>query len=270
MEINELKVSKKWWRSSGGFFNDVYLEGDNSFEGFLRSPLDLECRTNNEVDGIVKLCELHPGDAILDMPSGYGRHSIGLARRGFKVAGVDINDQFLRTASSVAKGLHLPNVKFQKKDMRYIDFRNQFDAAINMFYSFGFFETENDNFKCIKNFFKALKPDGKFLMHTHITLPKILNGGYKKHEVRTCKTGNKLELFRDYDPETKREYGQWFILNQNGSKKASAPYFMRIYSKEEFSEMCRKAGFRKVEVFGNWNGEKYINRSELMIVVASK
>lgn len=269
-EINNSEISKKWWEGSGGFFNDVYLEGDNSYDGFLKSPQDLETRTKLEVEGIMKLCKLKPKGTVMDLPSGYGRHSISLARKGFNVTGVDINDKFLKTASSVAKGLGLSNVKFIKKDMRHIEFKNLFDAAINMFYSFGFFESEDDNFKAIKNFHKALKPKGNFLLHTHITLPKILKNDYKKHEIRTLKTGNKLELIRDYDPVTKRENGQWYILNKDGTKKISSIYSMRIYDTSEFEDMCKKAGFRKVEFYSNWNGTPYHDSSQLLIMVATK
>lgn len=268
--INEPTVSKRWWSRTGGFFGDVYLEGDNSFEGFLKSPMDLETRTKAEVEGVRKLCELRSGDKILDCPSGYGRHSIALNRMGFDVTGVDVNDKYIKTANSVSKGLNLTNMRFQEKDMRHVNFKNGFAAVINMFYSFGFFDSEEDNFKAIKNFYKALKPGGKFLMHTHITLPKILNGDYRKHEIRTLKTGNKLELFRGYNPETKREYGQWSVLYLDGTKKTSPPYSMRIYSKEEFIKICKKVGFKKVDVFGNWNEAKYTDKSPLMIVVATK
>lgn len=270
MKISDLKVSKRWWRGTGGFFGDVYSEGDNSFEGFLKSPMDLETRTKIEVEGVKRLCKLNDGDKILDCPSGYGRHSIALNRMGFDVTGLDINDKYIKIANSVAKGLNLANMRFQKKDMSHINFKNDFHAVINMFYSFGFFDSEEDNFKSLKNFYKALKPGGKFLMHTHITLPKILNGDYRKHEIRTLKTGNKLELFRDYNPETKREYGQWSVLYLDGTKKASPPYSMRVYSKEEFIKICKKVGFKKVDVFGNWNEAKYTDKSPLMIVVATK
>lgn len=269
-EIDNLNISKKWWKASEGFFNDIYLEGDNSFEGFLKSPQDLETRTKAELEGIIKLCKLKSGGKVMDLPCGYGRHTISLARKGYSVTGVDINDKFLKTASSVAKGLGLTNVKFIKKDMRHMEFKNLFNAAINMFYSFGFFESEDDNLLSLKNFYRALKPGGKFLLHTHITLPKIINGDYLKHELRILKTGNKLELFRDYNPVTKREVGQWYILNQDGSKKISSPYSMRIYDTNEFDNMCKKAGFKKIDFYGDWNGTKYNDKSQLLIMVATK
>ncbi len=261
---------EEWWGSEGGFFGKIYLEGDNSLEGFLHNPKDLEARIENEINGVIRLCTLQEGSAILDCPSGYGRHSLALARRGFQVVGMDINNFFLKIANEQRKKLALANCRFEKKDMRTLNFSDEFDAVINMFYSFGFFASEEENFKVLTNFHKALKPGGRFLMHTHITLPKIMNGDYKRHEIRTLKSGNKLELFRNYNPDTKRENGQWFIIYPDGRKEASTPYSMRIYSTKEFIELCRSAGFTKVDAYGDWDGVRYKDVSPLLISIAKK
>lgn len=266
----EYKIKKDWWQSQGGYFNDIYLEGDNSLEGFLNSPLDLDTRTKIEIEGIQRLCALKPGDKILDCPSGYGRHSLALASAGYDVVGADINDQFLAVADKGLQASRLHNIRFIKKNMRDLDFSSEFDAAINMFYSFGFFEDEKDNIKSLENFCRALKPSGKFLMHTHVTVPRFMKGLIKTHEIRNLKSSDKLELFRQYNEATKREEGQWFLLKGTGEKQASEPYSMRIYTDKEFASMCHNVGFKNVDIFGDWNGTKYKDESDLMIVVAIK
>ncbi|MDZ7798142.1 MAG: class I SAM-dependent methyltransferase [Patescibacteria group bacterium] len=266
----EYKIKKDWWKSQGGYFNNIYLEGDNSSEGFLNSPLDLDNRTKKESEGVQRLCCLNKGDKILDCPSGYGRHSLTLAAMGFDVVGADINEQFLAVANKGLQKAKLPNIRFIKKDMRELDFKNEFNAVINMFYSFGFFEDETDNVKALKNFYAVLKPGGKFLMHTHVTVPKFMKGLIKTHEIRTLKTEKKLELFRQYNKAIKREEGQWFLLDGKIKKEASAPYSMRIYTDKEFQTLCKNVGFTKVKIYGDWDGTEYKDKSELMIVVATK
>jgi ubiquinone/menaquinone biosynthesis C-methylase UbiE len=270
MNIKKIRIEPTWWTSNGGFFGESYLEADDSFEGFMNTPKVMGQRIQDEVDGVIKLCKLKKKDFVLDAPCGYGRHSIGLVRKGLNVIGVDINKYFLDYARKRAKDLKLKNCKFYKRDLRKIKFHNQFNAVINMFYSFGFFDKEEDDFLVIKNFYESLKNGGKFLMHTFITLPKIRSGNYKKHDIRNLTSGNKLELFRDYNFETKREYGEWYILRNNGRKVILTPYSMRIYTDLEFIGLCIKAGFNKVEVYGDWKGIKYKDDSELMIVVATK
>lgn len=263
-------IPETWWESEGGFFGQLYLEADDSLEGFLHHPQDMAGRVQTEVAGIIKLCGLERGDAVLDCPCGYGRHSVALAEKGFQVTGVDINDFFLKIAREQVQKLGIANCRFLKEDMRSIDFTNTFNAVVNMFYSFGFFAREEDDNRVAHNFYRALKPGGTFLMHTHITLPKIMSGDYKRHEIRTLQSGNKLELFRDYDPNTKRENGQWFIIYPNGTRKSSESYSMRIYSTEEFTNLCRAAGFRDVRLYGDWDGIPYKDSSPLLIAVAIK
>ena len=260
-----------WWKSEGGFFGKNYLEADDSYEGFLNSPKDMTGRITEEVKGVIRLCNLKNNKvSVLDAPCGYGRHSIGLAQQNCQVDGVDINDYFLDTARKKVKDLKLDNVKFHKKDLRKLRFKNRFNAVINMFYSFGFFEEEKDDLLVVSNFYNALKKDGKFLMHTFITVPKIKSGDYKKHEIRNLVSGHELELVRDFDYKTRRENGEWNIVKGNKKISSLAPYSMRIYTDLEFIGLCIKAGFRKVDVYGDWKGSKYRDDSELMIVVATK
>ena len=135
----EIIREKKFWEDGAGFFGKPYMEGDNSIEGYLSTPLRLEERTARELAGVIKLMELKPGDRVLDCPCGYGRHSIGLAKRGFRVVGSDINSEMLEQAMESSQGLS--NLSFAKENMRFINYSNEFDAVINLFFSFGFFES---------------------------------------------------------------------------------------------------------------------------------
>ncbi|WP_246859450.1 cyclopropane-fatty-acyl-phospholipid synthase family protein [Spirosoma sp. KCTC 42546] len=53
--------------------------------------------TTNEVDFLIETMEIKPGNTLLDIPCGYGRHAIELAKRGVQVTGVDIFTEFLQT-----------------------------------------------------------------------------------------------------------------------------------------------------------------------------
>ena len=258
-----------WWDESYGFFGDFYMEGDNSKDGYLTEKTqNLNQRTNAEVKGIVKLTGLNPSALILDVPCGYGRHSIALAKKGFLVTGSDLNTCHLEFAKKQAKK-NSAKVKFIKENMIDIDYKPKFDAVVNMFYSFGFFEKEKENFKVLQNFFKVLKPGGKFLMHTDVNIPRILNGKYKHDEVRTLKSGKKLRIIDDYDPVTKRMNGAWILIDKKGNEERK-DYSVRVYTKDEFIKLCKRAGFKFCEVFSDLSGKPYDSNSEDMIVVATK
>jgi ubiquinone/menaquinone biosynthesis C-methylase UbiE len=259
---------KKFWEDGAGFFGKPYMEGDNSIEGYLSTPLRLEERTTLELAGVVKLLGLEPGDRILDCPCGYGRHSTGLAMRGFRVVGSDINSEMLEQAVKNSQGVN--DLSFAKENMRFIDYSNEFDAVINLFFSFGFFESEEDNEQTLRNFFNALKPGGKFMMHTDINVPRITSGDYKLYERRKLVNGNQLEIVESYYPEDKRLKGQWILIGLDGARRELPQYSHRIYTAEEFAESCRATGFTNVRAYGDWEGTPLTNTSEDMIVVAQK
>ena len=266
-KLEQVKCAE-WWEDGAGFFGHGYMEGDNSYEGYLSTPLTLENRTRIEVEGVKRLLELHADQRILDCPCGYGRHSLGLARAGFQVVGVDINSEELRVAHQGIRDL--TNIQFVKCDMRALDFYNEFDAAINMFFSFGFFQTDEENFQVLRNFYNALKPGGRFLMHTDVNIPQLLNGKYKFTEKRRLSSGRILQLVDSYDPQQKRINGKWTITDGENIAEDLPPYSVRVFSYEEFAEWCYRAGFKTVHGYGNWSGAQLTPDSEDMMVVAEK
>jgi hypothetical protein len=139
-----------------------------------------------------------------------------------------------------------------------------------MFYSFGFFDSEGDNFLVLKNFFNALKDGGRFLMHTHVTVPRLVSGELKNNQTRTLESGRKLQLTREYNPVTKREDGEWAVVDINGNKEKLTPYSVRIYTVDVFEKLCLDAGFKNVNSYGSWEGTEYEDLSPELIVVATK
>ena len=147
-----------WWSEKYGFFGDFYMEGDDSEEGYLvEKKQKLNERTKTEVNGVIKLLSLEDSAKILDCPCGYGRHTIEFARRGFDVIGSDINLVHLEKAKAQAKKKSL-EIIFRKESMLNLNYSNKFDAVVNLFYSFGFFDTDEENEKVLQIFFNALKP----------------------------------------------------------------------------------------------------------------
>lgn len=261
--------NQQWWSEEYSFFGDFYMQGDDSKEGYLVSQKqNLKQRTLTEVNGIINLLNLKPKSKILDVPCGYGRHSIELAKRGFIVTGSELNAKHLSVAKKEARK-NSAKIQFVKENMLDLDYDSEFDAVINMFYSFGFFGKDEDNFKVLQNFLKALKPNGQFLMHTDVNIPFIEAGKYKHDETRTLTSGGALKIVDKYDPVTKRINGFWILKNKNG-KEVKKEYSVRVYTKEEFIALCEKAGFRFCKAYSDWNKKPYSKNSQDMIIVATK
>lgn len=263
-----LTASIPYWEDGAGFFGRKYMEGDDSLEGFLSTPQTLSIRTVHEVEGIIRLLSLQPSASILDCPCGYGRHSIPLAKKGFQVLGSDINHEMLEAAHRNSNGTG--NLRFVRENMLDLEYRKCFDAVINMFLAFGFFDDDHDNLRVLSNFFQALNPGGQFLLHTDVNFARIVSGKYKFRERRHLQSGRILEVNESFDPESKRLNGQWILVDSAGVREDLPPYSCRIYTAAEIKALCNSVGFASVRVYGGWEGEDLEDDSEEMIVVAAK
>src|SRR5512135_491590 len=101
----------------------------------------LEGNAEEEVEGILVFLALPLGAAVEDLGCGRGRHAIPLARRGYRVTGVDISDYMLQKArrSAAREGV---DVEWVQEDMRTFCRRDAFDLVISLFTSFGYFSDE--------------------------------------------------------------------------------------------------------------------------------
>ena len=94
---------------------------------------------------------------IIDIGCGTGRHSIELAKRGYKVIGIDLSESQLERAKEKAKTQNL-QIDFQKYDARNLPFKNKFDFAImHCEGAFPLMETDEMNFEILRNVAKSLK-----------------------------------------------------------------------------------------------------------------
>jgi SAM-dependent methyltransferase len=84
--------------------------------------------TEQEVDFVVDVLDLVPGQRVLDVGCGPGRHAHALGRRGIEVVGVDIATRFVDLATQGAPA----NVRFERMDARALRYDGEFDAVISL------------------------------------------------------------------------------------------------------------------------------------------
>jgi len=220
--------------------------------------------TNAQVRFILKKLNLGPGRTFLDCPCGIGRIALPLAKAGVKVTGVDITQSYLDEMAAKAKKRGL-KIDIQRGDMRRIRFDSQFDAAGNMWTSFGYFEQESDNLLVLKQMFKALKPGGKFLLHV-INRDWIM-ANFQANEWYEAGGGKILEE-RGFDFATSTSVGKWII--QKDGHERSFDTTIRMYSYHELLGMFKKAGFVDIEGYGTVSGDPVGLRHFYMFIIGTR
>jgi SAM-dependent methyltransferase len=100
---------------------------------------------------------------ILDIGCGTGNHSIPLARRGYKVTGVDLSDNMLVHARGKAKLLGNSSPSFVQGDARTVELNQKFDAVLMMFAVLGYQLKNDDVLAALGTVRKHLNPGGLFI-----------------------------------------------------------------------------------------------------------
>ncbi len=195
---------------------------------------------------------------VLDLACGAGRHSDALTARGHVAVGIDLSLTLLahRAGSRRACG-----------DMRRLPFRlASFGWVLNFFTSFGYFESERENFLVLQEVARVLAPGGWFLLDLLNPEPAIR--GLKPRESKVV-SGREVELERWYDPATQR-INKRIRVGRAGEPARSYLESVRAYRLDEARNGLGWAGFELEAAYGAFDGETYSADSERMILLARK
>jgi SAM-dependent methyltransferase len=217
-----------------------------------------------EVEDIASLLGISPGARVLDLCCGVGRHSLELARRGFHVTGVDKTAAYLERARRQAKAEGL-DVEFVQDDMRAFCRPDAFDAAINLFTSFGYFENPEDDRQVVMNVYRALRASGSFLldMMGKEVLARIFQERHW-HEEEGLIVLQEVAVSENWGWVENR----WIIV-QDGEKR-EFKISHRLYSAAELSALLAECGFDGVDVYGDVKGAPYDHTAKRLVVVAHR
>ncbi len=227
---------KQWYEE---LFENYGLKYDN--EPFAQG-------TAGECDFIEQEIGFDKGARILDIGCGTGRHSIELAGRGYRVVGVDLSESLLARARGKAAAAHV-KVDFRRCDARELTFAREFDLAIMLCEgAFPLMETDEMNFRILRNAAHALVPGGKFIFTT-------LNGLFPLfHSVREFIESQSVEggastRENSFDLMTFRERSRVDVEDDLGRKKELLCN-ERYYVPCEIAWLLRLLDFSDVEIFG--------------------
>lgn len=89
--------------------------------------------TQQEVQGLIGLLGLRPGQRVLDVGCGPGRHALALAHLGIEVVGIDISARFVALATEAANTAGVgERATFVRADARHLSFDAEFDAVYSL------------------------------------------------------------------------------------------------------------------------------------------
>jgi 2-polyprenyl-3-methyl-5-hydroxy-6-metoxy-1,4-benzoquinol methylase len=200
--------------------------------------------TKAEIDFLLSLFALPAGSTVLDVGCGTGRHAVELAKRGYRVTGVDLSEGMLNVARAKA-AVEDVDVKFVQADATAFATEEWFDAAICLCEGGPGLIGKGDDaeahdlaiFRSIAN---ALKPHAPFLLTT-------LNGYATIRQM-----SDQITHEGRFDPATmvSKYEDEWDL--PEGTRVVQI--YERLFIPPEVVKMLQTAGFRVDNVFGGTAG----------------
>lgn len=204
---------------------------------------------------------------ILDVGCGTGSHLAKLEEFGLTGIGIDLNEKMIEFAKQ-----KYPSLKFDVKDMRELDYSNQFDAVLCLCTTFSYNTTNDEVVASLRGFSKALRKGGIIvidLLNTMGFIQKIkfenkIEASYEKFGLRS-ETEHRIDENRQILIE-KRSI---FSARDNKQVKSDTTDF-RLFFPQEFKLFLETSGFEFLEFYGSYDiGHTILDKSR-MIVVAKK
>ncbi len=233
------------------WFGDTYLEMyPHRDEKDAAAAVEL-------VAGVVPLS----GRRVLDLACGQGRHSDLIRGAAGQVVGLDLSAPLLRRARTD----FAPPITVVRGDMRHLPFAAQsFEVVVNLFTSFGYFETDAQHGAVLKDVGRILTRGGRFVLD-------YLNASHVRerlveHEELTL-GGRRVKVERRISDDGRYVFKEMHLV-EDGRRVLER---VRLFEPQELERLLADAGFSITETFGNYEGDSLTDQSPraLMISVRS-
>ncbi len=200
---------------------------------------------------------------VMDIACGAGRHALELARLGFKTTANDLSPFLLECTRTQAEQENI-SLECTREDMRRITAENTYDLIVQLFSSFGYFKAKEEDQEVLRNVYKALKKNGRYVLD-------LINPVYLKKNLvpSSSRTVEDLTLLEERRIENGRVIKQITITAPDESIRFEES--VRLYEQEAIQEMLETVGFSIKSVLGDYEGTAFDKEnSPRMMIIARK
>ncbi len=234
----------------------LFVENPHLFLPFLEAAVE---RAGEEAEGMARIFEAQgvpAGGHLLDLSCGIGRHSVALAKRGFRVTGVDLSPVFLERARATAEAEGVGDrTEFVRGDFRTLSGalgeRGPFDGALNAFTSHGYYGEEVD-----RRAFAAL---AALTVEGGPLIVETANRDWIERHFEPIGWQEAGEVLlresREYDARRSYMVNEWVFYTRRGEDWAFDTRLTvdhRLYGPDDLTSMLESAGWSVASVYGNF------------------
>lgn len=211
------------------------------------------------IDALLHLLKPAPESTFIDVACGKGRHSIYLNSRGYRVCGLDLSQNSIAEASKASSD----SLNFYHHDIRNAFPIQDCDYAMNLFTSFGYFESAEEHVKMLKNIRTALKPSGTFVLD-YLNVDQVVKDFCPEAE----------ETIDDvHFSISKQVEGNKIIKTikvRDGEFTGEFKEHVMAFSNDDLSNMMLESGFKIQQTLGDYELNSFASESPRVIIIAQR
>ncbi len=247
------------------------MKKDSWFSEWFNSPyyhLLYNYRNESEAEAFIRqlstLPELKMAKRVLDLACGKGRHSRTLHHLGYLTTGVDLApDSIAEAKKDAPEGL-----EFAVMDMRNLKFDEKFDAVFNLFTSFGYFSSVEDNKKVMKEVRENLNREGLFCID-------FLNADFVQKNLVPKEEAMRVMEGRDILFKIERKIENGIIVKDISLEDQGVQYHfqerVQFIRSEQMLNWLKELNFEIICTFGDQQLRPFsVEHSPRFLVVARK
>jgi SAM-dependent methyltransferase len=242
---------------NNSFFNSVYKD---VWKKLIPNGL-----TEAEVDFIMETAGLQPGDKVLDIMCGYGRHSIELGKRGIDVTSIDNLNEYIEEIKANAHQHNLP-VRGIKAGILEVELQENYDAIICMGNSFSFFNKEETS-QILKKLSLSLKPGGILIINSWMIAEIALKHFKEKDWFQVQEYKYLLDYKFHFQPN--RIESEQTIVSADGTVDVLKGIDY-IFSLDELESMFLDAGLSTKELYSTPRKRRFVLGDGRIYIVVEK
>lgn len=211
-----------------------------------------------EVHSMANWLQLEPGAEVLDLCCGMGRHSLSLTEMGYRVTGMDLSDVLLAEAKRLDEA---QQVTWVKGDMRAIPLTGPYDAVVNLFTSFGYFDSDEENGKVLQEMGRVLKPGGRFILD-------YLNAADVRRNLVPASERQDEQVWIGEKRVIEDGYvRKQIVLTEPGKPDRTYREQVRLYMLDDFRRLLAGTGLQIDQVYGSYQGDPFQEESSKRLIL---
>lgn len=214
-----------------------------------------QVNTGAEIKFLTKLFTKYNIESVLDIACGTGRHSIELAKKGFRVTGIDYSQDLIKVAREKSSKL---NVSFIVQDVTKMHFKQKYDAAICMWSTFA----ELPYKLMLRQLKDALNRGGIFIIDSHF-YPDVPVGIYFKSSKVTLDNLKLETKIKDIFKDKKRTRQIEYYIDSKVMKDVNK---MDVLTRDDYITLLKPFDFIHKETYYDYKKieSKEANRLQLI------